>query len=144
MRRWLLILIFAFSCRIDLPTKSGQERAINVVWIQQFGMVDLPPPIVMWINPAQLDCGDGQGWAVLPSVNPMECVSGLFYGQFNQAFVAWPDGTQNISDTSLAHELCHAWSWYHLGNEDGDHTGSCFKVGGYVQIANEALALVGL
>ena len=117
---------------------------MNVVWIQQYGMGTILPPAVMWIDPAQLNCGDGRGWFVLPSVSPFLCVSGLYYQTLNQAYVAWPEGTQNISDTSFAHELCHAWSRLALGDGDGDHIGSCYKVGGYVQIANEALARVGL
>lgn len=144
MRFWLLILILVCSCRIDLPTKPGQELATNVVWVQQYNMESTPPPVVMWINPAQLNCENGQGWTVLPSVSLFPCVSGLYYQKLNQAYVAWPEGTQNISDTSFAHELCHAWGWLALGDGDGNHIGSCYEVGGYVQIAKEALARVGL
>lgn len=144
---WLLRLVLLagmMGCGIEQTTKRGQSFATQVVWQQQYLMGDVPPPPIFWIEAAQLNCADMRGWDTYPMPNVPECVAGLFYPDTYRAFVAWPAGTESISDTSFAHELCHAFSYDTTGDGDAGHVGPCFKPGGYLESANEALVRLGL
>ena len=152
MKKFLPILLgvafsamMTFGCAVEAPAPPGVPFATQIVWQQQYVMGDALPPVVYWVVGDALNCADGQGWAPAPSKYTLPpCVAGLYYQDEKTAYVAWPNGTRYISDTSFAHELCHAFMWATTGDGDENHVGPCYTLGGYVQIANEALVRVDL
>src|SRR6185295_2797608 len=50
---------------------------------------------------------------------------------------------QGGSGKSLAHELCHVWG-HIIGDDDSDHKGPCFTLGGYTNQADKKLSENGL
>lgn len=86
----------------NLERKPDEETAIGIIWETYAEWSDesvnsKTPPIVAWIDGDYFECSGG-GWC---------------YGQYirsqHLALVAWSKQTRYFSDTSLAHELCHAW-----------------------------------
>lgn len=148
MKLPLIILGLAFSfamlfgCVVQAPQPEGVSFATQIVWQQQYVMGDAVPPTVYWMESGSLDCENGQGWTPAPDLKvPFDCVSGLYFQDDKTAFVAWPESTQFISQTSFAHELCHAFMWATTGDGDEAHLGPCFNApGNYTKIANDALA----
>jgi hypothetical protein len=145
--RWLValfvVLVLTIGCAPAYPDKDGQRFATQVVWQQQYLQSADTAPAVIWMQGSMLNCHQGLGWTINTSVPldgvPDGCVAGLFYEDLNLAYVAWPDGTEYIYQTSFAHELCHAYMWKAYGYGDGTHMGPCFTGPTYVTTANEAL-----
>lgn len=129
--------------RPDLPTKPGQSETIQAVWYDTFGMTAEPPP-VYWVEGAELNCGEGQGFEIVG-----QCAYGAMItppeGRHNDYIkVAWAhyEG-RRPGNTVLPHELCHA-KGHVTGDYDVHHLGSCFAEGGDLDIAVQVLKDRGL
>lgn len=156
MKKFFISLVLLISCA-HYP-KNGQvvedyrvyeSLAIDIVWqLYQFEDVSkqnfgpdftariyapidrnsLPPPIIY----KHVECWDGRSfWD-----KEMGCVYGIFDPVAYTIGIAWFKDSK-FSDTSFAHELCHAY--YH----DIDHS-ICHNDGGPVLMANKALREKGL
>lgn len=125
------------------PQKPGQAETIQAVWYDTFGMTSVPPP-VFWVEGADLDCGEGQGFVVKG-----QCAYGAMitppegrHNDYIKVAWAWYEG-RKPGNTALAHELCHARGGID-GNYDVHHLGSCFAAGGDLDLAVVVLKERGL
>ncbi len=108
---------------------DGQDEAELVVWKWTYGgaaTVSAPPP-VLWIYGATCTAKDGITYR-----NSMECSAGdtgCCWGYYNvqSNLIYVTVRGQAISDTSYAHELCHAWLAYSNRNADCDHETECYQ-----------------
>jgi hypothetical protein len=143
-----LLALLHIGCNASYGTQPDQAEATKIVWVQQYGVIGHDPPAVQWIGQAVLNCYDNKGWTVeVGDAGTPLCLAGLFHGDDWLAQVAWPPRNELFSTTAFAHELCHALMWLQSDglDPDPDHTGPCFEPnGGYMQIANAALAAAGL
>jgi len=101
-------------------------------------------PIVDWVEGRKLDCANGRAfwtvYAVEAYSNTKACVAGLYVKSAHLALVAWRAG-QAMSETALAHELCHAYfrdtASHEICRDDGSHDDPVTR-------ANEQLRKMGL
>ncbi len=117
---------------------ANLARALEIVWVETYGMELHLAPYVRWVEASDLNCYGNRGWT-----SALGCVAGLSWVEINTCAVAWPRGTNRFSDTSFAHELVHALRW-HVGTPDANHIGGDFQPGGLVELANNALRAAGL
>jgi hypothetical protein len=127
---------------IGSPSHRPAElaAAVSVAWRTFEGLrwprqtVTLTPPMVIWVQPVDLNCGNATGYLGDDGV----CYAGMFSGW--TARVTLPAGATLAGDGILAHELCHAIASVDGGDGDPDHVGVCFQPGGWVELANSAIA----
>jgi hypothetical protein len=119
---------------VELAAATGAAWRVleDLRWPRQ--TVTLTPPEVIWVQPADLNCGNATGYLGDDGV----CYAGMFGGW--TARVSLPAGATIAGDGILAHELCHAIVSVDSGDGDPDHTGVCFQSGGWVEQANAAIA----
>src|SRR6185295_20021586 len=126
---------------LSAEVRPGQEEAVDIVWRSQYGQAGQSPPI-FWMYEPYLDCDGGKGW-----LNNGVCWDGMYvHDERPVAFdwttsgmhveLAWPGWFTRFSETSLAHELCHA------AFEDWDHEGPCADTEGTLSVRAK-LALEG-
>ena len=138
--------------RPEPAKKPNQDRALEVVWREVYGVRDWPFPRVEWVEGSRLTCKAGKGWQIetvfdhrtgARLTQPAKiCIAGLTVnGGLVQ--VAWYPGAK-FSDTALAHELWHAAMLVRKGAEDPFHRSPAFQPGGEVDRANAALKNAGL
>lgn len=120
------------------PASADVARAVDIVWRQIYGMTTKYPPVIRWVTGKALNCANGTGFK-----NGFgQCVAGESWFEYGRSDVAWVKG-ELLSDTALAHELCHHYLHY-LGQPDPDHEGPAFAPGGILEKANDALRAEGL
>ncbi len=133
----------------------GQDDAVHIIWKWTYGeqATITPAPPVVWRRGDVCTDDDGnvaQGAFWCPAHK--HCCSG-FYNVFSAVAYVEAVPNQALSDSALAHELCHAWRVIE-GDVSGDETHSsiCFKgatdadatAGSLVFEANRRLKVVGL
>jgi len=117
------------------PPPDDQERAIQVAWVETYGMDRKVAPFITKVMGSQLNCRNGTGWTV-----GAECVAGMSWADLNACAVAWPTLETKFSETAFAHELLHAKGWRE--GRATDHFSPEFQA--EVARANEALRKAGL
>lgn len=110
----------------------GQEDATRIVWEWTYGgaaTVSKSPPI-LWRTgdtcTGEVDHITYQGSFSCPYAYKNACCSGLYVIQSDFIYVENTDFAMKISDTSFAHELCHAWD-QRSGADYQEHWGPCFR-----------------
>lgn len=134
------------GCSKDVEWKDGQIAATEIIW-RSFGNSNVGfTPIVEWYEGAKLDCpGHTSFWGVSAAGTgriTRSCLLGVYIRASHLAIVAYQPG-QRMSDTALAHELCHA---YFRDTEEVPHSickddGS---IGDPVTKANFQLKMMGM
>jgi hypothetical protein len=120
------------------PAASDLKRALVIIWNQIYDMHDSLPTI-RWVTGTDLNCAKGTGW-----MDKFDgCVAGLSWPDSKMMLVAWYLGLK-ISDSALAHELCHHYLYRTGQDPDSGHTGPAFAAGGIKDRANAALKAAGL
>jgi hypothetical protein len=132
----------------------GQDDATMIVWKWTYGdrATYSAPPVVAWRSGDQCTDDDGKHWnGSFWCPAHKHCCNGYYDVQSAVAYVeTWQD--QKLSESSLAHELCHAWRFIEGdGTGDGAHSSICFLgssgapvEGSLVFEANRRLKAVGL
>jgi len=105
-----------------------QDEAIALVWAWTYGdrAEWQSPPAIVWRQGDTCTDDNGKTWNGSFACTAGEgCCRGYYNVQSAVAFVEY--WGQPFHETSLAHELCHAWR--HIEGEidaDDDHTSQCF------------------
>lgn len=128
------LVITGFCCVRNAIAPSirpvpGLDIAIETVWAVYEGTK--PPPYVTLVSGPDLTCANGQGFLVP--------ITGCVYGVTltpSMCVVAYVGKPWH--ETSLAHELLHAYQWQN-GVLDVGHDGPDWKPGGLLEAANAAL-----
>lgn len=117
----------------DPTPRPRQQEAMQLVWGSSYGMAVEAPP-VFWRT--EHGCDGIAAWMETGS-----CVAGLFVDEHVEiaADVGLP-----FSETTLAHELCHAFKLATTGDGDGAHRSDCFGTHGRAEAARAALEAAGL
>lgn len=119
--------------------------ATEIIWHVFGGDTGKVAPIVDWYEGRKLDCADGQAfWTTVYAVQDYRhlktCVKGMYITSMHLALIAYQAG-QAMSETSLAHELCHAYfrdsAEHEICRDDGSHDDPVTR-------ANEQLRKIGL
>lgn len=133
----IFLLLLAAGCGRpwvgDETPRAGQAAAVTIVWSGSYGMPGDAPPI-LWRT--EHGCDDMAAW-----LEDGSCVAGIFVE--NHVEVAADVGTP-FSDTSFAHELCHAFKQATTGDSDTQHLSDCFGPHGRSLAAQSALRAAGL
>jgi hypothetical protein len=133
-----LLRLRAERARGEQPDPEVVKRAVEIIWVQTYGMRLDQLPRIVFVTGKQLNCAGGLGWN-----DPRQgCVAGLSWEATRTCSVAYYPGAK-MHIIALAHELWHAAGWL-LGDDDPTHTGPGFQPGGAVEKANVALAAVNL
>jgi hypothetical protein len=132
----------------------GQEDAVMIVWKWTYGdgATSAAPPPVVWRSGDECTDDDGKHWnGSFYCPAHKHCCNGYYNVQSAVAYIeTWG---QPLSETSLAHELCHAWRFVEGDSTaDGAHGSICFNgivtsaasEGSLVYEANRRLKVVGL
>lgn len=95
---------------ILLDIKPGQEIVTAYAWVSfaRYAGVEASsrmPPTVDWRENTELDCGNGRGFESLYGL----CLRGCYAETIHLAVVARSSLDKRLTDTSLLHELCHAF-----------------------------------
>jgi len=153
MRAWVWAIVWVLAgCgarQTNSSKKTGQDRAVEIVWSNVFRSGQAPPEI-RWVEGTNLTCADPNSGR--PGFQtPNGCREGYTWRP-SEVEVAWRDDDR-FSSTTLAHELLHALH-FHLGMIDPLHLSPGFKskdacagpptppqdLCGIVDVANDALA----
>ncbi len=113
----------------------GQEDAELIVWKWTYGGIAaiVEPPPILWRTgdycTGKVDHKTYSGSFACPYAYENGCCNGLYVIQSDFAYVENWEYASKISDTSYAHELCHAWAAYSDSATLGepDHGGPCFR-----------------
>lgn len=157
MKAILLITLLAVAPTPASP-KPNQDKAIQIVWRDMYGM-NIPPPTIIWVEGKELNCGKGRtedgrivgsrknkgfvGWLDLSATDTWPpCVYGTFTPHTNTIRLSWPRGTTRFSTTAFSHELAHARAWADTGAFN--HQGYDFAPRGRAALADRALRKQGL
>lgn len=95
----------------QLEIKPNQAIATEVIWHVFGDDSSRTAPIVEWYSGDKLDCPGGHSFWSISGVSDYhqtrDCLLGLYVRSMHLAIVSY--WGQPMSDTSLAHELCHAY-----------------------------------
>lgn len=141
--KWLLPLVLAIGCAHAPSKVSDLDKAVNIVWRDVYKVHDYSPPVIEFVRGDALVCGANNTRFFTELDGKNVCVSGALTWQTYTAQVAFWKGAR-LSDTALAHELCHAYSRVILKVSDPNHQGPCFTSDGLVKQANNVLWENGL
>jgi hypothetical protein len=118
-----------YSSNHPAPAKlPGQDSAEAMVWIWTYGGVAtyMDPPPVVWVAP-ESTCTESNGVTYTGSFpcygDDGICCNGIYITQSDFIYAVQAGA---ISDSSYAHELCHAWKGYSTGDFDTNHTSECY------------------
>lgn len=105
------------GCKKELVIKDGQLAATEVIWRSFGGDFSRVAPIVEWYEGEKLDCPGGTSFWGVSGAGPYwqrrDCLLGVYIHSMHLVIVAYQPG-RRMSDTALAHELCHAY--FHEAN----------------------------
>jgi hypothetical protein len=107
----------------DFTPKTGQDRALQLVWHELYGM-DSEPPAVEWVHEWEGDFRSHAvcGWKIVVADGP--------------------NGILHFSETSFAHELMHCREISRTGDVDAFHYRGDWNLANAEAV--DALALFGL
>jgi len=128
MKRIALLALLASSCASDLHGSNmllnadpGMLEYVQSVW-DEYGGSGFPGWNFYLVYKDQLDCPPGS-WH---SDGDGECVDGDTIPAFRSIQIAWPDG-MSIEQSSVRHELCHAYMFDTTGDGHPRHDAWCFQ-----------------
>lgn len=107
------------------PYIEGQAEAEPIVWSTAFGAGHLNPPPVVWMHDAACTDAAGKTWERAFRCDG-DCCTGYYDPWRDVAYVEYPLSGK-VSDSTYAHELCHAWLNYTGRDWDYYHNGQCYR-----------------
>jgi len=143
---WLSALAL-FGCLPELSAeakeamrfKPHQNEAMQIVWVQTYGMSMEDAPPVKWMDGAALDCPWDQGVS-------FKWGETCAFGRTDPTHieVAWNGSWVGKAEQVFPHELCHYRQYLLTGDDDAGHQGLCFKGENLATTGQVALMDAGL
>jgi hypothetical protein len=155
MKPIILLAVLLSACTLPFdppphPARPDQEQAVAIVWAATYE-ADRSPPVIEWLKQSAMNCLPDADGNFVGFFEPTyygsdqhtdRCLAGITWEGIN--FIQLARSGYTFDQTSLAHELFHAYLYDMTGDGDNQHLNPGFGPAyghayGIVDRANDAL-----